>query len=160
MLNKLLPSLLTAREGSTPNNFCKFCLVDMVHKTYKKMNEQSVKSSPFKLRCDNPLIQLMGSNGNLATTRPSNLRIQILKIKISFCDYKVWFTWSWTCSTKPWKQNLLSSWTSSWPLRVLGCSIWASPLGVPFAFFDFCHPFPFAFRLELKNKIKKLNLCL
>jgi hypothetical protein len=41
------------------------------------MNEQSVKSSPDKFRWDNPRIHGSGSNGSLATTRPSKLKYQI-----------------------------------------------------------------------------------
>jgi hypothetical protein len=40
------------------------------------MNEQSVKSSPDKFRWDNPRTHGMGSNGSLATTRPSKLKSQ------------------------------------------------------------------------------------
>lgn len=70
---KPLPSLPTDLDDSTPRIFCRFCLIDMVHRMYKKRNEQSVKSSPFRLRCEMLRIQLIGSNGSLATTRPSNL---------------------------------------------------------------------------------------
>lgn len=38
------------------------------------MNEQSVKSSPDKFRCDKPRIHGIGSNGSFATTRPSKLK--------------------------------------------------------------------------------------
>ena len=58
----------------------------MVHKIYRKMKEQSVKSSPFRLRCERPLIQLIGSNGSLATTLPSNL-----KQKKKFLYFQVYF---------------------------------------------------------------------
>ncbi len=44
------------------------------------MNEQSVKSSPDKFRWDNPRTQGIGSNGSLATTRPSKLKYQIQDI--------------------------------------------------------------------------------
>ena len=37
------------------------------------MNEQSVKSSPDRLRCDRPRIHGIGSKGSFATTRPSKL---------------------------------------------------------------------------------------
>jgi hypothetical protein len=46
------------------------------------MNEQSVKSSPDKFRWDNPRIHGIGSNGSLATTRPSKLKYTI---KYSIC---------------------------------------------------------------------------
>jgi hypothetical protein len=49
------------------------------------MNEQSVKSSPDKLRWDNPRINGIGSNGSFATTRPSKLKYQI-KNRIEFIE--------------------------------------------------------------------------
>lgn len=48
--NKPPPCLLAARDGAKPNIFCIFCLIDIVHKMYKNIKEQSVKSSPAKLR--------------------------------------------------------------------------------------------------------------
>ena len=44
---------------------------------YKKMKEQSVKSSPNKLRWDNPWSQVIGVNGSFATTLPSKIELNI-----------------------------------------------------------------------------------
>ena len=55
------------------------CLMDMVQSMYRKMKEQSVKSSPIRFRCDKPCSHVIGSNGSLATTRPSNLKMSKIK---------------------------------------------------------------------------------
>ncbi len=50
------------------------CRMDIVHRIYMKINEQSVKSSPIRLRCEMFWMRLKGRNGSLATVRPSNLK--------------------------------------------------------------------------------------
>jgi hypothetical protein len=50
--------------------------MDIVQRMYRNMKEQSVKSSPMRLRWEIPRIREKGSKGSLATTRPSNLEGQ------------------------------------------------------------------------------------
>ena len=49
-------------------------LSDIVHRMYRKMNEQSVGSVPIRLRREMPCRKGNGLNGSLATTWPSNLQ--------------------------------------------------------------------------------------
>lgn len=42
--------LVAAREGARPRIFWMFCRIDIVHRIYRKMKEQSVVSSPSKFR--------------------------------------------------------------------------------------------------------------
>uniref|UniRef100_A0A0B6ZB84 Uncharacterized protein n=1 Tax=Arion vulgaris TaxID=1028688 RepID=A0A0B6ZB84_9EUPU len=41
-VKKPVPCLLAALEGAKPRSFWMFCLIDIVHKMYRKMNEQCV----------------------------------------------------------------------------------------------------------------------
>lgn len=66
------PAPAAPRGGANPKNFCKLVLMLMEQSRYRKAMEQSVMSSPGKplwlIFCTN----LIGTNGILATTLPSN----------------------------------------------------------------------------------------
>lgn len=71
-----------ARLGANPRSFCTFDLIDIVQRTYRNINEQSVKSVPGKFLCDKPWIKPIGIKGSLATTLPWNMELNIPRIAV------------------------------------------------------------------------------
>lgn len=66
------PAPAAPRGGEKPNSFCRLVLILIEHSKYKNAMEQSVMSFPSKPLWVIFCINLMGTNGILATGLPSN----------------------------------------------------------------------------------------